>query len=62
MRKKKKKKSHKKIFTWLGNLPTFTELQGFHYFQEKIYTRCGSTIFSLKNNTKTLILKIIVFL
>ena len=23
--------THKTIFTWFGNLPTFTELQGFHY-------------------------------
>ena len=23
--------THKKIFTWFGNLPTSTELQGFHY-------------------------------
>ena len=30
-KKKKKKNSHKTIFTWLGNLPTSTELQGFHY-------------------------------
>ena len=22
---------HKTIFTWFGNLPTFTELRGFHY-------------------------------
>ena len=26
---------HKTIFTWFGNLPTSTELQGFHYYQEK---------------------------
>ena len=26
---------HKTIFTWFGNLPTFTELQGFHYYQGK---------------------------
>ena len=23
---------HKTIFTWFGNLPTSTELQGFHYY------------------------------
>ena len=23
--------THKTIFTWFGNLPTSTELQGFHY-------------------------------
>ena len=27
--------THKAIFTWFGNLPTFTELQGFHYYQGK---------------------------
>ena len=26
---------HKTIFTWFSNLPTSTELQGFHYYQEK---------------------------
>ena len=24
---------------WFGNLPTFTELQGFHYYQEKYKVR-----------------------
>ena len=27
--------THKTIFMWFGNLPTFTELQGFHYYQRK---------------------------
>ena len=27
--------THKTIFTWFGNLPTSTELQGFHYYQGK---------------------------
>ena len=48
MRDKKKKKkiekthakennhTHMTIFTWFGNLPMFTELQGFHYYQGKI--------------------------
>ena len=26
---------HKTIFTWFGNLPTSTELQGFYYYQGK---------------------------
>ena len=27
--------TYKTIFTWFGNLLTSTELQGFHYYQEK---------------------------
>ena len=27
--------THKIIFTWFGNLPMFTELQGFHYYRKK---------------------------
>ena len=27
--------THKIIFTWFGNFPTSTELQGFHYYQRK---------------------------
>ena len=30
---------HKTIFTWLGNLPTSTKLQGFHYYQGKYKVR-----------------------
>ena len=33
--KEKKNHTHKTIFTWFGNLPTSTELQGFHYYQRK---------------------------
>ena len=33
---RKKKQSHKIIFTWFGNLPTSMKLQGFNYSQEKI--------------------------
>ena len=44
--------THKTVFTWFGNLPMSTELQGFHYFQGK-NTECGSTIFfSLKKGHK----------
>ena len=32
-KEKKNNHSHKTIFTWFGNLPTSTELQGFHYYQ-----------------------------
>ena len=34
-RQRKNNHTHKTIFTWFGNLPTFTELQGFHYYQGK---------------------------
>ena len=27
---------HKTVFMWFDNLSTFTKLQGFHYYQEKI--------------------------
>ena len=33
--KKKSNHTHKTVFMWFDNLPTFTELQGFHYYQEK---------------------------
>ena len=37
--------THKTIFMWFGNLPMSTELQGFHYYQEKIKnTTCGYNI------------------
>ena len=32
---KEKNHTHKTIFTWFDNLPTSTELQGFHYYQGK---------------------------
>ena len=54
--------THKTIFTWFGNLPTSTELQGFHYYQERI--QVVATVFSDSqkhgNNThhKTLITKV----
>ena len=32
---KENNRTHKTIFTWFGNLPTSTELQGFHYYQGK---------------------------
>ena len=50
---------HKTIFTWFGNLPTITELQGFHYSQRKIQSAAIQFFFfSLKNNIKkTLISK-----
>ena len=44
---KKNNHTHKTIFTWFGNLPTTTELQGFYYYQRKIHsTTCGYNIFS----------------
>ena len=49
---------HKTIFTWFGNLPTSTELQGFHYYQGKIKSAATNFFFlSLKkhDNNKTLI-------
>ena len=36
---------HKTVFTWFDNLLTFTELQGFHYYQGKKNTKCDSTVF-----------------
>ena len=65
MKKKKRKKkrenthqrkiiSHKTIFMWFGNLPTSTELQGFHYYQGKKYKVLLQFFLSLKkhNNHK----------
>ena len=43
---------HKTVFTWFGNLPTSTELQGFHYYQGKIQVRPYS-FFSLSKTTST---------
>ena len=53
-RKHQKKNNHtyKTVFTWFGNLPRSTELQGFHYYQRKL--QCAATVFFfLKNNNKT---------
>ena len=53
---------YRTIFTWFGNLPTSTKLQGFHYYQGRIQS--GAIIFFLSkkhsNNThnKTLITKL----
>ena len=60
--KKKKNHTHKTIFTWFGNLPTSTELQGFHYYQRRVQ-KCDYKIFSLTQKTrqqpyKTLITKV----
>ena len=46
---------HKPIFTWFGNLPTSTELQGFHYYQGRIHsTKLRLQYFlSLIKNTAT---------
>ena len=44
---KKNNHTHKTIFMRFGNLPTFTELQGFHYYQEKIQS-VAIQFFSLK--------------
>ena len=49
---KKNNHMHKTVFTWFGNLPTSTELQGFHYYKRKL--QCAVTVFFfLKNNNKT---------
>ena len=54
--------THKIIFTWFGNLPMFTELQGFHYYRKKY--KSAATVFPISqkhgNNTynKTLITKL----
>ena len=47
-KKKKKNHTHKTVFMWFENFPTSTELQGFHYYQEKIQVRQYS--FSLSQN------------
>ena len=53
--------THKTIFTWFSNLPTSTELQGFHYYQEKVQS-VATDILTLKNTAtpplKTLITKV----
>jgi len=49
------------VFTWFNNLPTSTELQGFHYSQGKIQSAVVQ-FFSLKNDIETLISKITVFI
>ena len=50
--KKKNNHTHKTVFTWFGNLPMSSELQGFPYYQRKL--QCVATVFfSLKNNNKT---------
>ena len=51
-RQKKNNHTHKRVFTWFGNLPTSTELQGFHYYKRKL--QCAVIVFFfLKNNKKT---------
>ena len=42
---------HKTIFTWFDNLPTSTELQGFHYYSGK-NTSVAIQYFSLSKMTK----------
>ena len=42
---------HKTIFTWFGNLPTSTKLQGFHYYQGKKY-KVRLQYFSLSQETR----------
>ena len=38
---------------WFGNLPTSTELQGFHYYKGKRNTRCSYSFSSHTKNTTT---------
>ena len=47
---KKNNHMHKTIFTWFGNLPTSTKLQGFYYYQGKIQS-AATMFFSLSRNT-----------
>ena len=45
---KKNNHTHKTVFTWFGNLPTSTKLQGFHYYLGRIQsTRIAATILFL---------------
>ena len=53
--------THKTVFTWFGNLPTSMELQEFHYSHGKIQS-VAVQFFSLKNDIKTLISKITIFI
>ena len=46
---------HKTIFTWFDNLPTFTELQGFHYYQEEYKVRLQYFLSLKHGHHKTLI-------
>ena len=48
--KKKKIITHKTVFIWFANLPTFTELQRFHYSQGK-KIQDAIVQFSLSNTT-----------
>ena len=49
---KKNNHMHKKVFTWFSDLPTSTELQGFHYYKRKL--QCAVTVFFfLKKNKMT---------
>ena len=41
---------HKTVFTWFGNFPMSTELQGFHYYQGKIQSAVVQ-FFSLSKTT-----------
>ena len=51
-RQKKNNHMHKTVFTRFGNLPTSTELQGFHYHKRKL--QCAVTVFFfLKKNKMT---------
>ena len=49
-RQKKNNHTHNTIFTWFGNLPTSTELQGFHYYQRKL--QCAATVFFFLKTTR----------
>ena len=59
-RQTKNNHTHKIVFTWFGNLPMSTELQGFHYYQGQKNTKCSSIVFFLsqKLQQQTLITKV----
>ena len=45
---KKNNHTHKIVFAWFDNVPTSTELQGYHYYQERMQsTFVGYNISSL---------------
>ena len=50
---KKNNYTDKTIFTWFGNLPTFTELQESHYYQGKIQSAVVQFFFSLSLSKTT---------
>ena len=45
---------HKTVFMWFDNLSTFTKLQRFHYYQEKIQSVAVQFFFFVSHKTTTI--------